>query len=54
MQFQAKINYDNVVLTISTRQLRRILHKMKSSRTELSFQIPSLLNYKSKIFPEAL
>jgi fructose-1-phosphate kinase PfkB-like protein len=36
-QFQAKINYDNAGLTISTRHLRRILHKMKSSRNELSF-----------------
>jgi hypothetical protein len=32
---------------ISTRHLRRILHKMKNSRNELSFQIPSLLNYAS-------
>jgi hypothetical protein len=46
------MNYDNAGLTISTRHLRRILHKMKSSRNELSFQIPSLLNYKSKSFPK--
>ena len=46
------MNYDNAGLTISTRHLRRILHKIKSSRNELNFQIPSLLNYKFKTFKE--